>query len=176
MKKLMFAALSMGAIAITDAASADPVRAGMDVDLGVASGLGVGGVVEPGLKWLRLGASFQENYVAPGLKGSVVLSPIKFPVFPELQLDMGGFFRETLPFAVDGYHFNAAYTYQDIMLNVGFGNRDSAFFFVSGGIQHLDASLGGLPQDNHITNSLFQNPSYHGWLPAGRLGFAIYFN
>jgi hypothetical protein len=177
MKKTIGLFAVLAAFVVPSVAHADPVKVGGDFSLGVPSGLGVGVAVQPGVSWLRAGLSFQDNYVSPGGKASVVWSPIKFPVFPELQLDAAFFAREQLPFAINGTkNLNLQYNYGDLMLNLGVGNRDKAMFLLSGGASYIDANVGGLGASAHISNAFFSNPDFRGFIPSARLGVVVFFN
>ena len=177
MKKLFGMVSLITAVSMASIANADPVKVGGDFSLGVPSGLGVGVAIQPGVSWLRTGLSFQDNYISPGGKVSIVWSPIHTVVFPELQLDAGFFAREQLPFAINGSKsLNLAYNYGDLMLNLGVGNRDKAMFLVSGGASYIDASIGGIGALVHLSNAFFSNPDFRGFIPSGRIGVIVFFN
>src|ERR1022692_25426 len=94
----LFAVIASLVVPVT--ASADPIKIGMGMDLGVPDGAGIGVAVQPFTHLFRLGVSFQDNYVSPGVRGSVVFDPIKFPVAPQLEVDAGWFSRQNLPFSI----------------------------------------------------------------------------
>jgi len=125
---------------------------------------------------LRLGLSFQENVVAPGGRASVVLTPFKWVVAPELEVDGGVFARETLPFAINGSKsLNLQYDYANFLVGVAFGNRNKAQFTISGGASYIAANLGGLSQSAHVSGFSIGNPSFDGFIPTGKLGVVFFF-
>ena len=83
MRKFVFAALSVAAIAVTDYASADPLRVGFGMDVGAPSGGAVGVVVNPGLDWARLQASLTCDSLSFGGLGSLQFAiPLPFANCP----------------------------------------------------------------------------------------------
>ena len=171
----LFAVIACLVVPVT--ASADPIKIGMGMDLGVPDGLGIGVTAQPWTHYLRLGVSFQDNYISPGMRGSVSFTPIKFPVFPELEIAGGWFARETIPFSLGSVsNLNLQYSYADFLFGIGFGNRDKAMFLLSGGASYIDANIGNIGQSVHLSNALFSNPTFTGWIPSGKLGFVAFFN
>src|SRR5208282_253043 len=94
MKKFIAASVLFAAVSVGGAASADPLRLGGGMDVGVPSGAAVGIVMNPGLDWVRLQASVTYDYLSFGGRGSLQLDPLA--VFPKLPIGLfadvqGGF-------------------------------------------------------------------------------------
>lgn len=166
----------IAACIIPSVASADPINVGGSIDLSVPDGLGVGVAVQPWTQYFRVGASLQDNYISPGLRASVAFTPIKFPIFPELEIACGWFSRQNIPFSINGVsNLNLQYNYADFLFGIGFGNRDRAMLLLSGGVSFIDANMGNIGPSIHISNAYFDNPTFKGWVPSAKLGTVFFF-
>lgn len=146
---MLFTAL-LAVLCVSASALADPLpvknhplvddhpraRAGIGFDVGIPDGVAVGLVVSPWLPWMKVEGAATYNFMSEGFRGSVTLDPFKFPVGLTLTGDLGGYF----PSALIGVHNSptVAYTYENILLGVEFGNRSGCRFFFRGGLTHLD--------------------------------------
>lgn len=196
MRKFVFAALSVAAIAVTDYASADPIRVGFGMDVGAPSGAAVGVVVNPKLDWVRLQASLTYDYLSLGGRGSVQLDPMALINVHRVRDDGTVYLSHSFPFGVfvdvqGGFQPTASIPGQSNLPQVGFD-----YLNLYGGIRlgspngfHWNFEVG--PTYMHITTSNFQsvlngsssvgnltlgNPTVDGWItPTFETGFTVVF-
>jgi hypothetical protein len=174
MKKVVaLLALMVGMGCFGGEAKADPVKVGGNFDLGAPDGIAFGVDVKPGIKWLSLGAAFTDNILAPGVRGSLVLLPIKFPVMPEFAVDVGHEFNGDLPV---GNKPGLSYSYLNLQPGVSFGSRDGFRFFIRGGVSYIDLQTSNFQNVVSFSGVSLENPNFHGWFfPSGKIGFALFF-
>lgn len=195
MRKLLCVALSAATFCIADYASADPVRAGFGVDLGVPSGVAAGVVVNPALDWARLQASLTYDYLSPGGRLSLQLDPMALIQVQHRRWDNPElvWYKRDFPFGVfadvqGGFQPLAAIPGHDNLPKVGFD-----YLNLYGGIRlgnpngfHWNLEAG--PTYMHVITSNFQavlngtntnglvlgNPHVNGWFaPTFDTGFTV---
>ena len=173
MKKLI--GLVLGMLIIPSVASAE-WSLGPEFSLGAPDGAGVGLMANPGLPWLKVGASFQDNYLSPGARASVSLTPVKFPVYPELRFDGGFFARENIPFAINGNKsLNVQYDYLNLQLGLCFGNRNGVSFALYGGMSYLAVNVGNIQSALNVSGVSLGNPSFDGFVPSAKMALTVLF-
>jgi hypothetical protein len=145
---------------------------GMGLDVGVPDGAALTFLVRPYLSWLRVGGAVTHNGIAPGVRGSVTIDPIAFPLAPTLTVEGGHYWEGNLPIVKDSR--TVGYDYANFHLGLEVGNRETFRFFLRGGASWVDVSSGpGAPVTTGATMGI---ASYSGWLaPSAKLGFAAYF-
>lgn len=176
MKKLIGAITVILALAgMSGEAKADPFRIGTALDVGAPDGATLGVVVRPWCNWVKLGVSGAYNYISPfGGRLSATFDPIKFPIAPQLEVDGGIFERGTIT-QLSGDP-SLQYDYLDLLLGLGFGNRDGFRFVFSGGMSHLWLNVGNFNQVVNVAPGItLGNPSASVWVPAGKLGIVWLF-
>lgn len=176
MKKFLIGAMAALSLSVAGNALADDnsLKAGMSFDLGVPSGVALGVLVRPPyIPWVKAGLSITGT-LNVGLRGTLLIDPIKFPIAPVASLDLGHQF----PFAVPGVNNSPKvdFTYEDVLGGLAIGKRDGFRFMLFAGMSHLDGIAhnfqGVLPATNGLTVS---DPNFSGWVPSARLGFSTLF-
>jgi hypothetical protein len=143
---------------------------GMSFDVGVPSGvaLGLEGRL-PYMPWFKLGVAGTFT-LAPGVRGSLLLDPIRFPVAPVANFDVG----YQSPITVK--NVSGSFTYEDIQGGLAFGSRNGARFLLLAGMSHLSGDVSGFQNIVSTSNGVsFGNPTFNGWIPSARLGFVCLF-
>lgn len=180
MRKTVFGALLACMVLATVSAEAGDESSprfryvGMNFDVGAPDGAALGVVVRPHLNWLRLNLAGSYNGLAPGVRGGLTLDPINFPVAPTATFEYGHFWDGTVP----GVHQSpeVGYDYANLHVGLEFGKRDVWRFYLRGGATWIDAHAGGFQSTINLPNGVsVGDPTIQGWLPSGKLGFAIYF-
>jgi hypothetical protein len=148
-----------------------PLKGGLVFDLSLPSGVALGGEVRlPYLPYFKVGAAMTYT-LAPGLRANILLDPIKFPVAPIANFDLGHQFGFSLPSLKNSPTVD--FTYEDIQGGIGFGNRDGFRFMILGGMTHLSGTAHNF--QGVITNSpaglTIADPQFSGWIPSAKLGF-----
>lgn len=180
MNKYLLGVLAATAVMATvDVASADPIRLGGGMDIGVPSGAAVGVVLNPGVDWVRLQTSLTYDYLAFGGRQSIQLDP--FALLPNCPF---GVFAD----AQVGFQPNASIPGHADLPQVGFD-----YLNLYGGLRfgkpngfHWNVEMG--PTYMHITTNNFQsvlnntgttglvvgNPQVNGWImPTVETGFTV---
>ena len=189
-KKFMLSALAIADLCVSGAAMADdnnhPYRpevvASNPADsfrVGAAVGLGTpyGGSIGvnfrlPYLPWFKIAGSGTFN-LAPGIMGSLLVDPIKFPIAPVANFDAGWQSQITIP---TSGRPTIEWTYENIMGGLAFGGRDSARFLLLAGMTHIDGSAWNIQASLPTISGLsLANPKFNGWLPAAKLGLELLF-
>jgi hypothetical protein len=178
MQKILFGALVAALLCVSAAASADPVpfKLGGQVDLSVPSGAAVGLEARlPHVPWFKLGLS-GTYLLSPGIRGNLLIDPIKFPIAPVANVDVGHQFPATVP--VSG-HPTVDFSYLDLQGGLGLGNRDGFRFLLLGGMSYLFSGNVGnfqsLFANSSASNLTVGNPSFRGWAPNVKLGVEFLF-
>jgi len=159
-----------------DIRSSSPYKfhAGLYTDVGFPSGIGAGVLVSPFLPWLKLGFGGNYNYVGEGLAGHITFDPFNSPVGLTLTGDVGGFFPSTIPNVKSSP--TMAYTYEDAMLGLEFGNRSGFRFFLRGGVAHVDANVSNFSRAFTLpTGTTIGNPNVDLVAPSAKIGFDLLF-
>lgn len=179
MRKFVFVALSVAAIAVTDYAAADEnsFKVGTQFDLSVPSGVALGLDTRlPYLPWFKLGLSGTYT-LAPGIRGNLLIDPIKFPVVPVANVDVGHQF----PFTVPGVSNSPSvdFDYVDLQGGLAFGSRDGFRFLMLGGMSYLNGTahnVQALVNSNaNVAGLTVADPNFYGWVPNAKLGFEFLF-
>jgi len=155
MRSLLLLALLVGTPA--SAAPADPLpaaplpRLGLAVDAGFPGGAGV--VLQARLlDSLRVEAGPMWSGVGYGLKGGVVVSPLRSAVAPTLELEAGYGFRADLSFLARRSDVpaelrpvlaHASYRYASALLGIDIGSPRRTSFFVRGGLSWIEIRAPG---------------------------------
>jgi hypothetical protein len=178
MKRLFIAGL-LGSIAFAShSASAQEAPRykfiGMQFDIATPSGvaLGIEGRL-PYVPWFKLGIA-GTYLLSPGVRGNLLIDPIRFPVVPVIDLDVG----YQSPFTVPGVNNSpsGSFVYEDVRGGLAFGSRSGARFLLLAGMTHLSGSVSNL--QSSITASpgvSFGNPHFDGFVPSVKLGFEVLF-
>jgi hypothetical protein len=159
---------------MVDAPSRYPFKVGFLFDLSVPSGAALGLQARlPEVPWFKLGLAGTYT-LAPGIRGSLLIDPIRFPVAPVANIDYGHQFQFAVP-GVSGKP-GADFDYVDLQAGLAFGGRDSARFMLLAGESYLNGTVrnvqGAIKDSNGLT---FANPLFHGWVPDAKLGFEFLF-
>jgi hypothetical protein len=148
---------------------------GMLFDISVPSGvaLGLAGRL-PSVPWFKLGLA-ATGTIAPGIRGNVEFDPIKFPIAPILNMDVGHQFPFSIPSVKNSP--DVEFSYVDFQGGLGLGNRDVFRFELLAGMSYL---FGGADNFQGVIGSLpaglkLGNPSFDGWIPNVKLGFTLLF-
>lgn len=192
MRKFMFAALSVAAIAITDTAFADPAHVGFGMDVGAPSGGAVGVVVNPGLDWMRIEASLTYDYLSLGGRGSLQLDPMAL-INVRHQVPGLIWFSHDFPFGIfadvqGGFQPTASIPGHSDLPQVGFDYLNTYAGIRLGKPNGFHWNFEGGPTYMHISTSNFQsvlsganagqlrlgNPTVDGWVtPTFETGFTV---
>lgn len=179
MRKI-FTALSMvAALSIPTMASAredypEQLRLGPSFDFGTPSGVGLGVAAElPYMHFLKWDVS-ATYLLSPGVKGGVLVDPIRFPVAPVLDLDVGYQSSFTVPKMSDSP--SASFSYEDIRAGLAFGRRDHVRLFLLGGETHVDGNVSNLTGTFTLPAGVqVAGAHFSGWVPSVKLGLSVLF-
>ena len=152
-----------------------PFKLGMSFDVSVPSGAALGLEARlPSVPWLKFGVAGTYT-LAPGVRGNIMIDPIKFPVVPVLNVDLGYQSSFTIPGVSNSP--SADFTYVDLNAGLAFGSRDgfrflllSGMSYLDGGAHNLQGALGSSAKDLTIAD-----PSFNAWIPNAKLGFQFLF-
>lgn len=146
---------------------------GLHADLGLPDGGGIGPVVRP-VSWLRLGAAYTHNGFAGGVRGSLTLDPINFPLAPTLTFEAGRTFEgnvrgQWLGLADD---LRVRYSYANVHLGLELGMRNSMRVYLRGGASLVDLDV----RDFHGSDTVTVRgvDARLSVLGTAKLGFATY--
>jgi len=160
-------------------ASASEVNhVGAQLDLGVPDGAAFGMVVKPRWYWLGVGLSGTYNGFAPGVRGSVKLDPIKFPIRLTLTGELGHSFEGNASALAKTDLPGFSYTYANLQPGIEIGSNNGFSFFVHAGPTWMNLQTNGfqrtvLKEDSDVVVS---DP--HGSFtifPTVKLGFVLLF-
>ena len=192
-KKLFAGAICLAVMATADAAMADepgtgagyvsqqeyhpditvhtpehyPFKVGAVWSIGIPSGMELGLEARlPNMPWFKLQAAATYT-LAPGMVGSILIDPIKFPVAPVLNFDFGRQFPFTVP--VNGRP-GGDFDYANFMGGLAFGERDSARLLLLVGESYITGSSHNIQAVFADSNGLtIADPKFNGWIPIGKL-------
>ncbi len=182
MRKFVFAALSVAAIAITDAASADPLRVGFGMDVGAPSGGAVGVVVNPGLDWARLQDSLTYDYLSFGGRGSLQLDPFALlrncPI--GLFADVQGGFQPTASIPGHSDLPQVGFEYVNLYGGLRLGKPNGFHWNFEAGPTYMNIHTSNfqsvLNGTSGVGNLTLGNPTVNGWIfPTVETGFTVVF-
>jgi hypothetical protein len=181
------------AAAATDPAPAAEVPAapfpkfGFQLEAGVPVGATADLVYRP-LPWLRLQAGPAWNYLAFGVQGGIVLSPIRWAISPVLDLRYGHFFNADLnkvatsaPTELQPLLSSFGYDYLNGQIALEFGSQRGFSFSVGMGLSYVWATLHGTGTVAHNTGTpdassvTIVNPNLRAVIPSMRLGMLYFF-
>lgn len=162
------------ASAFADEAKPVPFKLGMEFDLSVPSGVALGLEARlPHVPWFKVGLA-GTGTLAPGIRGNVLIDPIKFPIAPVANIDVGHQFSFKAPGVSNSPSF--AFSYCDLQGGLGLGSRDGFRFMLMAGFSYLDGNAhnfqGVLPATKGLTVG---DPHFTGWIPNAKLGFSLLF-
>jgi hypothetical protein len=170
----MVAALSIPAMASAREDSPDQLRLGPTFDLATPSGAALGAVAElPYMHFIKWNVS-ATYLLSPGVKGGVMVDPIRFPVAPVLDLDLGYQPSFTVPGVASSP--SASFSYQDVRAGIALGRRDFVRFFILVGETHFDGSASNLQGTFTLPSGVsISDAHFSGWIPSIKLGLTILF-
>jgi hypothetical protein len=152
-----------------------PFKVGMLFDISVPSGVALGLEARlPYVPWFKFGLA-GTGTLAPGVRGNILFDPIKFPIGPVLNVDVGHQFA----FGVPGLKNSPTldFTYTDLQGGIGLGSRDGFRFLLMGGMSYLGGTANNF--QGVITNApaglKLGDPTFTGWAPNAKLGFNLLF-
>jgi hypothetical protein len=150
-----------------------PFKLGLDWDIGIPSGMALGLETRlPHLPWFKLGLDATYT-LAPGIRGNLLIDPIKFPVVPVLNLDVGRQFPFTVP--VNGRP-GGDFDYVDFQAGLAFGSRDGARLLLLAGESYISGSSHNIQAVFGDSNGLtIANPTFKGFIPDAKLGVEFLF-
>lgn len=201
-KKLIVGALSVAMLATVDMAYADesstpateggyvspqeyhpyvgavqehfPFKVGLAWDIGVPSGMALGLQARlPEVPWFKLGLSGTYT-LAPGIRGNLLIDPIRFPIAPVANVDVGHQFPFTVP-GVNGKP-GGQFDYVDLQAGLAFGGRDNARVLLLVGESYISGSTHNIQDTFDNTSGItIGSPTFKGWVPDAKLGFEFLF-
>lgn len=150
-----------------------PFKLGMNFDLSVPSGVALGLDARlPQVPWFKLGLSATATLNA-GIRGNILIDPIKFPVAPVANIDVGHQFGFKVPGLDNSPTIDFSYT--DLQGGLGFGSREGFRFMLMGGMSYLWGTAnhfqGVLPASASTEGLTIADPTFHGWVPNAKLYF-----
>lgn len=153
-----------------------PFKVGMLFDISVPSGVALGLEARlPYVPWFKFGLA-GTGTLAPGVRGNILFDPIKFPIGPVLNVDVGHQFA----FGVPGLKNSPTldFTYTDLQGGIGLGSRDGFRFLLMGGMSYIFNGSANNFQ-GVLTNApvglKLGDPTFTGWAPNAKLGFNLLF-
>jgi hypothetical protein len=176
LKRLLAISSLAATLLLSPAASADePFKVGGTFDIGTPYVAATGLEVRlPLMPWFKLGVSGTYS-LSPGVRGNILIDPIKFPVVPVANAEIG----YQSPFTIPGVSNSptATFTYETLDGGLGFGRRDRVRFFIMGGMTHIDGSVSGTDHLFTLSNgvAIGNAPTFDGWIPNAKLGFSVLF-
>ena len=180
-KSLLCSALIAVLISISTIAAADDVvppkvrHVGLQLDFGAPDGAAFGVVIKPKPYWLATGLSATYNGFAPGVRGSVKLDPIKFPIRLTMTAELGHSFEADLSrISADIPKFS--YTYVNFHPGVEVGNNNGFSFFIHAGPTWIDVRTNGINSVLNTPGLTVSDPHGSAWLfPSAKFGFVYLF-
>jgi hypothetical protein len=150
-----------------------PFKVGAVWSIGIPSGMELGAEVRlPHMPWYKLQVAATYT-LAPGMVGSVLIDPIKFPVAPVLNVDVGRQFPFTVP--VNGRP-GGDFDYATFGGGLAFGSRDGARLLLLAGESYISGSSHNIQAVFGDSNGLtIANPTFKGWIPTCKLGVEFLF-
>jgi len=152
-----------------------PFKLGMSLDVSVPSGAALGLEARlPHVPWFTLGAA-GTYLLAPGVRGSILIDPIKFAVVPVANIDLGYQSSFTVPGIKNSPSVD--YTYVDLNAGLAFGSRDGFRFLLLSGMSYLDGGAHNVQGalGNSAKGLTVADPAFNAWTPNVKLGFKLLF-
>jgi hypothetical protein len=151
---------------------------GLQADVGVPDGAGIGVAVRPGITWARLEASYTYSVVASGVRGGVTLDPFDAIIAPTITVEGGETFNGELPGSWVGLSNNPRlnYEYVNVHLGLELGRRDSWRIFIRGGATRVHAEAADLRAANGTTTTTVDRLEANAnVLGTAKIGFMVLF-
>jgi len=176
MKKSLIVSVLSSVMLLSGVAAADntSLAVGANIDISAPSGAAVGLDLQlPYVHWAKVGVSATYLF-APGVRGNILLDPIKFPVAPVLNFDLG--YQSSFKLPSTDKSPDISWTYEDIQGGLAFGSREGFRFLLLGGITHLDGSASNFQNTVKTSNGItVGSPTFQVWVPSARLGIVWIF-
>ena len=147
---------------------------GILFDISAPSGVALGVEARlPYTPWMKLGVA-ATALTYPGIRGSVLLDPIRFPIAPIVEADFGHQFTMSAPVIQNSP--TVSFNYFSGLGGIGLGSRDHFRFMLLAGMSYLDGYVGNVEKTFSLpTGFSIANPTFHGWAPSAKLGFNVLF-
>lgn len=164
---------------------------GVALDVSVPDGAGANVMLRP-FHWVELHGGVAHNAITPGFRGGVTFLPVDRWFVPTLTLELGTHppgdangIVQTIT-GNPNISFDAlrdvGYDYQNAMLGFTFGSREHFTLYMRGGLTHIVGRSGEgeviVPSgggSGGTSSGSAGTPQTELWLPAVKLGFALYF-
>jgi hypothetical protein len=180
MKRSIIISSIVGLLCYSSIAMADedkksvPFKVGMTGDVSLPSGFALGLETRlPHVPWFKVGVAGTYS-LSLGIRGNLLFDPIKFPIAPIANIDLGHQFQFTIPNTKNSPAID--FNYCDLNAGIGLGNRDGFRFMLLTGASYLWGTAhnfqGVLPTSNTLTIS---DPNFRGWVPNVKVGFNFLF-
>jgi hypothetical protein len=162
-------------------ASASPF--GVMTDVGVPDGATISVVYRP-ISPVRVSIGASHNYVGPGVRAGITLTPIPWWLSPTLSVSAGHFAeRDANPLArmiIGDDSFSSepleqvGYDYADAHLGLAFGRR-RATFYIDGGVSRIVGNVRNLGAEGEMVSVTYtEDPTITLATLSARVGFIIY--
>lgn len=159
-------------------------RLGLAVDAGVPGGAGV--VLQARLlDALRVDAGPMWSGIGFGVKGGLVLAPVRAALAPSLELEGGYGFRADLSFLARRSDVpselrpvlaHASYWYASALIGVDIGSARGTAFFVRAGLSRLEARAPGTARTSSSGGTLgIGDSTLRATIPCAKLGVQFWF-
>jgi len=159
-------------------------RLGMAIDAGLPGGAGV--VLQARLlDALRIDAGPMWSGVGFGLKGGLVLAPVRAALSPSLELEGGYGFRADLSFLARSRDVpaelrpvlaHASYWYASALLGLDIGSARGTSFFVRAGVSRLEVRAPGTAKTSSGGGTLeIGDSTLRATIPCAKLGVQFWF-
>ena len=150
---------------------------GVQLDVGVPDGVALGLIVKPKWYWLAVGASGTYNGLAPGVRGSLKLDPIRFPIRLTLTGELGYSFMGNASKWVGEDTPEISYTYANVHPGVELGSNNGFSFFVHAGPTWMNVNTSRFQQTFIKSNDVWiSDPRGNVFLfPTVKFGFSLLF-
>ena len=180
MRKFIFCSIIAAFVAVNSIASADePAQkvnhVGAQLDFGAPDGAAFGVQIKPKWYWLATGLSATYNGFAPGIRGSLKLDPIKFPIRLTMTGELGHSFEADLS-AIDGNIPKFSYTYANFHPGIELGSNNGFSFFIHMGPTWIDVRTTDFAAKLNTPGLTVDNPHGSAWVfPSAKFGFVYLF-
>jgi hypothetical protein len=153
-----------------------PFKVGMLFDISAPSGMALGMEARlPRVPWFKLQLA-GTGTLAPGMRGGVLIDPIKFPIAPVANIDVGHQFPLTIPSLANSPSID--FTYVDFQGGLTLGGRDGFRFMLMAGMSYLTGDVHnfqGVLSNNNVSGLTIGDPHFNGWVPNAKIGFNVLF-
>ncbi len=147
---------------------------GIDLSVGVPSGVHLGVVIRPYVNWLRVEVGAGHNLMAPGIFGNITLDPMPWAVGITLTGELGYYWSGPVPFVTNPP--DVGYSYASVMPGLEFGPRNSVRFYFRGGFTWMHADVSNIDFGKSSNGVTLGNPKADLMAaPAVQMGLSIFF-